>query len=167
MKSDDTDAFTQFVQASSPGLLHMAWLLCGDPHRAEELVQESLERVYLKWGKVRTGQPLAYTRRVLVNLNTDRWRRTRKEVLTFDGETPESRGPSDRETVEDRDLVIRLLRQLPPRERQVVVLRHYADMSEREVADLLGVSLGTVKSTASRGLSNLRDAMNQNEESRS
>ncbi|XAS76313.1 SigE family RNA polymerase sigma factor [Dermatophilaceae bacterium Sec6.4] len=170
MKPTDTDEFVAFVRVSSPGLLHTAWLLCGDAHRAEEMVQESFERVYPKWVRVnKGGQPLAYTRRVLVNLNTDRWRRTRKESLTNDGEL---RDASDaRESgVEDRDQVIRLLRLLPARERQVVVLRHYADMSEHDVAELLGISTGTVKSSASRGLATMRAAIaapTEHEESRS
>lgn len=75
--------FVAFVSASSPTLLHTAWLLCGDAAHAEDLVQEAFERVYLKWGRVsRDGAPLAYTRRVLVNLNTDRWRRTHRETVT-------------------------------------------------------------------------------------
>lgn len=172
MKPTETDEFVQFVRTSSPGLLHTAWLLCGDAHRAEEMVQESFERVYLKWGRVtKDGQPLAYTRRVLINLNTDRWRRTRKESLTSDGELRDAATPRG-SCVEDRDLVVRLLRLLPQREREVVVLRHYADLSEHDVAELLGVSVGTVKSSASRGLATLRAAMTQddktrNEESRS
>ncbi|UIJ34936.1 SigE family RNA polymerase sigma factor [Allobranchiibius sp. GilTou73] len=163
MNTADTEEFEQFVRVSSPGLLRTAWLLCGDPHRAEEMVQESLERVYLRWGRVRRGgQPLAYTRRVLINVNTDRWRRTHEEVLTYDGWVAESAAVDD-SAVGDRDQVIRLLRLLPPREREVVVLRHYADMSERDVADLLQVSVGTVKSTASRGLSTLRAALTEQE----
>nr|WP_179478940.1 SigE family RNA polymerase sigma factor [Allobranchiibius huperziae] len=159
----DTEEFERFVRVSSPGLLRTAWLLCGDSHRAEEMVQESLERVYLRWGRVRRGgQPLAYTRRVLININTDRWRRSHKEVLTYDGsidETPAVGGG----WIEDRDQVIRLLRLLPPREREVVVLRHYADVSERDVADMLQISVGTVKSSASRGLSTLRAALSEQE----
>lgn len=152
---------------SSPGLLRTAWLLRGDPFHAEEMVQESLERVYLKWGRIRKGgRPLAYTRRVLMNLNTDRWRRTRKESLTNDGEIRDAATPHA-SSVEDRDLVVRLLSLLPQREREVVVLRHYADMSERDVAELLGISVGTVKSSASRGLATLRTAMTEHEESRS
>ena len=164
MNTADTEEFERFVRVSSPGLLRTAWLLCGDPQRAEEMVQESLERVYLRWGRVcKGGQPLAYTRRVLINVNTDRWRRTRKEVLTYDGAVAEAPAVGDG-AVEDRDQVIRLL---PPREREVVVLRHYADLSERDVADLLQVSVGTVKSTASRGLSTLRAVVSEQERTRS
>ncbi|MBD2758364.1 SigE family RNA polymerase sigma factor [Yimella sp. cx-573] len=154
MKPAHEVEFTQFVNASSARLTHLAWLLCGDEHRAHDLVQEALERVCMRWSRLRTEQPHAYARRIVVNLHTDEWRRRRRELVTLDGSLPErceAASPSD-----DRLLLTRLLQSLPQRERQVVVLRHYVDLSEREVADLLGVSIGTVKSSASRGLATLR-----------
>ena len=154
--------FVAFVSASSPTLLRTAWLLCGDAAQAEDLVQEAFERVYLKWGRVsRDGAPLAYTRRVLVNLNTDRWRRTHRETVT-DG-VRESVGADSYRGSDDRDQITRLLQSLPRREREVIVLRHYADMSEQDVARTLGVSVGTVKSSASRGLATLRAALSTTE----
>ncbi|KNX37723.1 SigE family RNA polymerase sigma factor [Luteipulveratus halotolerans] len=165
MKPEDEADFVAFVTASSPRLLHLAWLSCGDPHLAQELVQETFERVYVRWGRVGSDNPLAYSRRVLMNLRTDRWRRRRKETLSSDGAVPESAvGADEHRRAEDRDLLVRLLRDLPPRERQIVVLRHYDDMSEREVAEALGVSLGTVKSSASRGLATMRAALTQIQE---
>ncbi|AKU16238.1 SigE family RNA polymerase sigma factor [Luteipulveratus mongoliensis] len=164
MRPADEDSFVAFVEASSPRLLRLAWLTCGDPHLAQELLQETYERVYVKWGKASVANPTAYTRRVLMNLTTDRWRRRRKETLSIDGTLPEVAGADEHGRAEDRDLLMRLLRALPPRERQIVVLRHYDDLSEREVADALGISLGTVKSSTSRGLATMRAALTQMQE---
>lgn len=103
--------------------------------------------------------PLAYARRVLINVNIDRIRARSREGVTFDGVVPERAAVSS--VVEDRDHVVRILQILPPRERQVVVLRYYVGMPEREVADLLGVSLGNVKAAGSRGLSKLRSHLKE------
>lgn len=143
--------FVDFVQAASPKLLTTAWMLTGDPGAAEELVQETLERVYVRWGRLRSGSPAAYARRVLTNLHTDTWRRRRREVVT--DTMPEV--AAHRSSAETVDLV-RALQQLPTRERECVVLRHYLDLSERDAAEALGVSVGTVKSSTSRGLAALR-----------
>jgi len=149
----DDEEFADFVQVSSARLLRTAWLLCGNPVHAEELVQAALERVYLKWGRIRDGEPLAYTRRVVVNLHADSLRRARREQLT--DAVPEHAAPAVTGP-EEGDYLQHLLRQLPLRERQVVVLRHYVGESEAQAAFTLGVSVGTVKSSASRGLARLR-----------
>lgn len=152
--------FASFVSSASPGLLRTAWLLTGDKASAEDLVQEALVRLYPKWRRVSGGQPLAYARRIMVNLNKDRWRKeggvrhTSAEVLDA---LPADDGPQ--RTSDQRDELTRLLRRLPPREREVLVLRHYVDLPEKDVADLLGISVGTVKSTAAHGLSTLRNLM--------
>lgn len=156
MKAVHEQEFTQFVDASSGRLSHLAWLLCGDEHRAHDLVQETLERVCLRWPKLRDGSPHAYARRVLINLYNDDWRRRRREFITRDGELPEGAAGQGHSSSDDRLLLRRLLQSLPQRERQIVVLRHYVDLPERDVAQLLGVSVGTVKSSASRGLATLR-----------
>jgi RNA polymerase sigma-70 factor (sigma-E family) len=152
MRSGDEEDFVSFVQAASPRLLKAAWFLCGDPHRAEDLVQAALEKVYLRWGRLRNDEPLAYARRCLFTQQVDEGRRGRRELLT--GVLPD-RGVVDRDPGSADD-VVALLRALPLRERQVVVMRYYADLPEGEVADLLGVSVGTVKSCGSRGLARLR-----------
>lgn len=126
--------FVDFVTQSSPRLLTTAWMLTADPAAAEDLVQEALERVYVRWGRVCSGNPLAYARRILANLHTG------------------SFSPADSQNVD----LVRALQQLPTRERECVVLRHYLDLSEQQTADTLGVSLGTVKSSTSRGLAGLR-----------
>src|SRR5665648_1249819 len=82
--SGDRDAeFTAFMAASMPALHRSAFLLCGDAHRADELTQHALERTYRAWSRAREGDPLAYARRVLMNLRVDGWRRTRREVLVL------------------------------------------------------------------------------------
>jgi RNA polymerase sigma-70 factor (sigma-E family) len=148
--------FTDFVRASSGSLLHTAWLLTGDRHRAEDLVQTALIRTYGAWARVRRDDALAYARRVLVNLHTDWWRRRPwreqpAEVL------PERAAAVDPVAQADqRYALVRALAALGRRERAVVVLRYYADLPEAEVAELLGISAGGVKSAASRALVKLR-----------
>ena len=149
--------FTAFMAAHSGDLLRTAWLLVGDRHRAEELTQQALVRTYTAWPRAREGDPLAYTRRVLVNLRVDTWRRHRREVLT---DRPPERGvPDAAARVADRDQLVRALALLTTRQRRVVVLRHLVGLPEAAVAEALGVSVGTVKSTASRALATLRAAM--------
>ncbi|NHN55595.1 SigE family RNA polymerase sigma factor [Calidifontibacter sp. DB0510] len=162
MNKTDEATFVAFVESSSPALLRTAWFLTGDRHLAEELVQESYERAYVTWRRISTGSPYGYVRRTLVNLHTDRWRRRHGEVAM--AALPERAAPSVQTASDDRDQIVRLLQTLPKREREVVVLRYYANLSEQETADTLGVSVGTVKSSASRGLAALRDALNSNSE---
>ena len=157
------EEFTAFMREAKDPLHRMAFLLSGDAHRAEELTQQTFERCYRHWHKARQGDPLVYARRVLANLRIDAWRRTRREVLTGPDELPQedtrAARPSTRmptRTVDDRDTVVRALLRLPLKQRRVVVLRHLLDLSESEVSSELGIPLGTVKSTASRGLAHLR-----------
>lgn len=158
MRSAHEAEFVDFVEAASPRLLTSAWLLTADPVTAEDLVQEALERVYVRWGKVRGTNPTAYARRIVTNLHTDRWRKQRREVLT--GAPPERAiGEVSSASVD----LVRVLQQLPTRERECVVLRHYLDLSEKETAEALGVSLGTVKSSTSRGLAGLRVLLTEEE----
>lgn len=150
-------AFVDFATTATPWLLTSAWMLSGDRHVAEDLVQETLVRIYLKWAAAAT-QPAAYARRTLANLYIDRWRRGRREVLV--DHAPESheprRGP-DGETVD----LVRALRRLSPRERACVVMRHYLDMSENQTAEALQISVGSVKAYTSRGLSGLRSCLTE------
>lgn len=148
--------FTEFAEEATASLTRTAWFLTGDAHAAEELVQAALVKTYVAWPRVREGEGLAYCRRVLVNHNTDTWRKTRRERLWAE---PPERGTSPPSSVEDRDEVVRLLQTLPEQQRRVVVMRYYHDMSEKTVAELLGISPGAVKSAASRGLAALRDRL--------
>ncbi len=149
--------FTAFMAEHADDLLRTAWLLVGDRHRAEELTQQALVRAYTAWSRAREGDPLAYTRRILVNLRVDTWRRRRLEVVT--DRVPERSVPDDTARVADRDQLVRALALLTTRQRRIVVLRHLVGLPESEVAEALGVSVGTVKSTASRGLATLRTAL--------
>ena len=151
---DRDDAFIAFMQEAQPHLLRAAFYLTGSQESAQELTQDALVRTYLAWPKVRPDTAYAYARRILVNQRVERWRRTSREVLT---DFTVDRADKADATADHRDELLRLLRSLPEQQRKVVVLRYYADLTEREVADVLGISLGTVKSTASRGLAALRD----------
>jgi RNA polymerase sigma-70 factor (sigma-E family) len=148
--------FTAFVVEHADHLLRTAWLLTGDAHRAEELVQETLVRTYVAWTRAHDGDPLAYARRVLANLRVDVWRRRRREVLVSPDRLPEAAGAGGQGAADDRDQLVRALAALTPRQRRIVVLRHYAGLSETEVADDLGISVGAVKSIGSRALAALR-----------
>jgi RNA polymerase sigma-70 factor (sigma-E family) len=153
--SSSDQEYSEFVVAASPTLLQLAWLLTGDTVRAEELVQAALVKLYPVWPRIGDDDPLAYTRRVIVNARIDRWRRLRAETLVAD--TPD-RGYLDpaHGRVEDRDELRRALLTLTPRERRIIALRYYCGLSLDEIALDLQISTGTVKSTASRALAKLR-----------
>ena len=152
-KAERDAAFTAFVEQATPSLLRTAWLLTGDHHAAHDLVQAALVRTYVAWPRVRPETALAYARRILVNERTDRWRRTGAELAVA---TPPESAATPGSATEDRDVVVRLLATLPEQQRKVVVLRYYADLSEQATADVLNISVGTVKSASSRGLATLR-----------
>jgi RNA polymerase sigma-70 factor (sigma-E family) len=151
--------FEGFVARSGRSLLRTAWLLTGDRGHAEDIVQVALERTAQRWARL-DGEPEAYARRTVVNLTIDRWRRGRvrgREVPLVElapGSLPFASDETGR--VELRDQLWSDLSGLPPRERAVLVLRYFCDLDEAEIARTLGVSAGTVKSSASRGLARLR-----------
>ena len=154
-------SFEEFVQACSPRLFRTALLLAGqDRAAAEDLLQLALERAYRHWARVcRSGDPERYVQRILANASNDRWRQAarRPERLLRPGDAdPLAQDQSD--VVAERDFLMRALAMLPPRQRTVLVLRYFNDLSEAEIADALGCSAGTVKSQASRGLARLRDS---------
>lgn len=158
MASKDSleEQFREFVAARSAALLRTAYLLTGDWATAEDLLQTALTKTYLAWkrlGGIEAVEP--YARRVMVNTSTSWWRRRwhgerPTEVL------PERAGVDEIEQQLDRDLLWRHLRELPNRQRAVLVLRYYEDMSEAQTAAMLDISPGTVKSQASRALATLR-----------
>lgn len=149
------DEFVEFAQANSARLQRAAYLLTGDRHQAEEAAQAALVKVYAAWGRVRRKDPYAYARRVLANLVTDQWRRPIREYAT--AEMPERPVPRDvADDVTRRRWLIGALQALSPRERTVIVLRHFFDIAEVDVAKELNLSLGTVKSLNSRALAKLR-----------
>jgi RNA polymerase sigma-70 factor (sigma-E family) len=151
----EDDEFAEFAQASYAGLRHAAWLLTGDRHAAEDAAQAALVRTFAAWSRVRREDAYAYTRRVLVNLVTDKWRRRLREYPT--SELPEHlTGPDPADEVALRQWVTGALATLTAKERAVVVMRYLFDLPEAAVARDLGITTGTVKSTSSRALAKLR-----------
>jgi RNA polymerase sigma-70 factor (sigma-E family) len=148
--------FAEFVLGHSGRLLRSAVLLLGDREDAEDLLQEVLERMYAAWPRI--DDPTAYAHRAVLRAAMNKWRRRRRRpqvpLGTYDVATPDTTvGVSEREPVLDA------LRCLPVRQRAVLVLRYFEDLSEAQIAEALGCSAGTVKSHASRGLQRLRDLL--------
>ncbi len=154
-KAADEAAFAAFVLARSGPLLRTAHLLTGDLHRAEDLLQTAFERVARRWSRLE-GDPEAYLRRTLVNLSHDRWRLSlrRPREVALDVDTSMPADPYGQ--LEERHDLLRALAQLTSRQRAVLVLRYFEDLSEKDVADALGTSVGNVKSTTARALARLR-----------
>lgn len=152
----DTDDFVSYVTNHAYQLKKIAFLYTGDPDEAEDLLQTALARLYLAWPRVaRQGDPTGYARKVLltthISLRRRRWHREYPTaVLPDQADAFDGIGRSD-----DMAVLRAALRQLSPRQRAVVILRYYVDMSERDVARTLGCSAGTVKTLASRGLAKL------------
>ena len=146
------DSFDAYVAARYASLLRTAYLLTGHHHDAEDLVQTTLVKAVGAWKRIEDS-PDAYVRRILVNENVSRWRRHRgREVLT---ERAPDRAVHDRS---DESLALRdALAGLAPRQRAVIVLRYYEDLTERETAEVLGVAVGTVKSQTRDALVRLRE----------
>jgi len=150
------DSFRAFVEARYAELLRVAYLLTGSAHEAEDLLQSSLLRVMRHWARV--DEPMAYVRRIMVNQNVSIWRRRRaRELLTSISPDRHVRDATD--GIADRHALFAAMRVLAPRTRAVIVLRYWADLSEAETAELLGCSVGTVKSRASRGVAKLRELL--------
>jgi RNA polymerase sigma-70 factor (sigma-E family) len=157
--------FERFVAESTDPLLRTAYLIVGDLADAEDLVQECLIKVSRRWPKVRTmDHPRAYARRVLINraLDESRGRGRRRDELDLpdalrDGHDDAS--ARDLAAVDSRSELDQALAQLAPRQRAVLVLRYFEDLSEADTAAVLGCSVGTVKSTASRALSKLQSTL--------
>jgi RNA polymerase sigma-70 factor (sigma-E family) len=148
--------FETWLVARAPALQRTAHLLTGDAHSAQDLVQNTLAKLYLAWPRISRRDHIdAYARRVLVNEHRSTWRRpaSRREVVTDvvpDRSVPESQYDGLHEAV------WRFVSSLPPKQRTVVVLRFYEQLTEAEIADLMGISVGTVKSQSSRALAALR-----------
>lgn len=157
MKGEEEARFQEFVRARWSHLVRTAYLLTGDVHLAEDLTQTALAKACRSWRRVsRSDNPEAYVRRMLVNCNNDRFRKHRvAEALTA---APPERAGSDEAVswADERGALLAALAGLPPKQRAVVVLRYWEDLSEAEVAQTLGCSAGTVKSQASKGLAKLR-----------
>jgi RNA polymerase sigma-70 factor (sigma-E family) len=157
--------FDTFVVANADGLLRTAYLLAWDEQEAEDLVQECLFKLAPRWSQVSAmQQPLAYARRVLINLATDGAKRRSRRRAELDGALRRADGTlfeiggeaSELTRLETIDEVTAALGELPPRQRAVLVLRYFLDLSEVETARALGCTTGTVKSTAAKALARMR-----------
>jgi RNA polymerase sigma-70 factor (sigma-E family) len=150
----DRAEFDAFVAARSPGLLRTAYLLTRDRGQAEDLLQTALTKSWFAWRRI-DGAPEAYVRRVIATTYATWWRRRwRAEAPTAD--LPEVATPDGTTAVDARDALDRAIGRLPRRQRAIIVLRYYDDLSEAEIAAALGISAGTVKSQAARALATLR-----------
>jgi RNA polymerase sigma-70 factor (sigma-E family) len=148
----DEAGFSEWVAGHQRQLLRSAYLLSGDLHRAQDLVQEALVKVALRWSRLRDGNPTAYARTIIVRDNISWWRRQRETPSEPRAEL--SAVSSDPTTAM---VVQRSLARLAPRQRAVLVLRHFDDLTERETAEVLGITVGTVKSTNAAALARLRE----------
>ena len=158
--SDRDGAFAEYFAARSGAMRGTAYLLCGDWHRAEDLVQTAFTKLYTHWNRVARHESLdPYVRKVLIRTFIDDgrrgwWRRERPQEIPVEHEAAQA--PTD-----DRLMLLQALAKVPARQRAVLVLRYWEDMSVEETAAALSCSTGTVKSQASRGLDNLRGLVAQ------
>ncbi|MCL2465767.1 MAG: SigE family RNA polymerase sigma factor [Micrococcales bacterium] len=157
-----TEEFTQFARQALGPLTRTAWHLTGDEHQASELVQQTLVRTYNAWGRARKA-PLPYARKVMANQRINTWRSRRREVLAAPERLPEKASPDEVAAIAERDRLVRALACLGTQQRQVVVLRHVEGFSEKDVAEMLGIPVGTVKSAGWRGLERLREELRRQE----
>ncbi|MFG1626187.1 SigE family RNA polymerase sigma factor [Kribbella sp. NPDC049227] len=162
--------FTAFVEARSASLVRFARVLCGDTERAQDIVQSALEKAYPRWERIEHGDPYGYVRRAVLNHHLS-WLRRRPWREQGVGGSNELQTAIERQrnswdrhvgdhagSVQHHAAMMAALRTLTKRERAVVVLRYVEDLSEAETAAQLGVAVGTVKSTAARALSKLRES---------
>jgi RNA polymerase sigma-70 factor (sigma-E family) len=158
------DDFSEFVAARGPALQRTAFLLTGDWGRAEDLLQTVLVKALRHWARVSQGSPEAYVRAALARTAISSWR------LRWNGEVPSAALPEGTtdgwSEVDRRKVMFDALRQLPPRQRAVIVLRFYEDLTEDAVAEALGVSIGTVKSQTFKALQRLRVSPHMSDEMR-
>lgn len=159
MRRHEEHEFNEYAEARRSALRRTAFFLCGDWHRAEDLTQKTLIRMYGAWRRVNgRGSVDAYARQVLVRAFLDEQRQPRNGEGPV-AEVPERAGPSaasGSSSYEQRDELLTALAALPPRQRAAIVLRYWDDVSVEETAQLLGISPGTVKSHCARGLAALR-----------
>jgi RNA polymerase sigma-70 factor (sigma-E family) len=155
-RAPELEVFESYVTRRHAALLRTAYLLTGDQHTAEDLVQTALARAWLAWPRIREPAGVdAYVRRILVNTQRSFWRRRRVHELLV-GSVPEARASQVDATSDLHQVLWAALAELPRQQRVTLVLRYYEDLSNAEIAEVLGVSVGTAKSNASRALAALR-----------
>lgn len=160
----DRDAdFTAYLQARQGTLLRTAYLLTGDQHQAEDLVQTAFAKLYLAWDRVRDRESVdAYVRRILVNEHNSLWRRAWKRNERPTEVLPEAAVVDEYDDGTNSELWASV-QSLPRKARAVLVLRYYEQLTEAETAEVLGISVGTVKSQTSRALATLRGRIREEE----
>ena len=154
-------SFASYVRARQPVLLRTARSLTANPSDAEDLLQTALTKTYVAWERIEDHRALdGYVRRALVNTRTSQWRKRKVDEFVCE-ELPEPESvPGGNDPAEQQalhDAMWRAIMKLPARQRAMVVLRYYEDLSEVQTAEVLGVSVGTVKSAVSRALGKLRE----------
>jgi RNA polymerase sigma-70 factor (sigma-E family) len=145
--------FGEYVRTRRPALLRFALAMSGNPSDAEDLVQTALTRTAVRWHAVELERADAYVRKAIVRLHINRWRSPRSRERASATVPDQPVAPEDSET---RQVVWAALSKLPPRQRAVIVLRYYEDLSEADIAAVLGCSKGTVKSQAAKAMVHLR-----------
>ena len=158
---EDLDEFASFVTSSSAALFRLAGLLTGgDAHAAQDLLQEAFGETYLRWHRIREPEARAsYTRRILVRAATRRWKRVVAEGLHLAAHPSNDFVPGHADLVDAQQDLWMVLGELSARQRAVVVLRYYEGLTEAQTAELLGCSVGAVKSHASRALRSMRQGL--------
>lgn len=157
MQAEQEEDFRRFVVDSRHRLVSTAYVLTGDHARAEDLVQTALVRTYRAWERIRRQDvPEHYARRIVVNLHASWWRRAAHRAERPVALVPERRVEDGTAGVDQRDQIWRAVLALPPRMRAIIVLRFLEELKEAETAEILGCSVGTVKSQTSRALAKLR-----------
>ena len=160
------EEFREFARANAASLHRTAYLLCGDWHRADDLVQETLVKMFRSWHRVqRADSPYAYVRRILINESNRDWHRRRSVDVPSDAGEHEPIIADRTSEIDDRRELLQALLALPSRQRATVVLRYLEGLSERETAEILQCSEGTVKSQTFRALNTLKSFL-EREESR-
>jgi RNA polymerase sigma-70 factor (sigma-E family) len=158
MSPDQATEFREFVAARSTELLRTAYFLTGgDVHAAQDLLQIALIATARRWGNIRRqDRPEAYVRRAMARHQINRWRAMTRRPEVLMAAPPELPDRDQHADVDLREGLMAALRELPPRQRAVVVLRYYEDRSETEVAEMLNVSVGTVRSQTAKAVAKLR-----------
>ena len=155
--------YLEYVTAKGPWLRRIAFLLCQDWHRADDLVQSTITKLYINWPKVaKVDHPDSYVRAILVNLFLAEQRSPWWHRVTISSEPIEAEAPDAERQIADLGLRLHLgdaLAAIPPRQRTSLVLRYYCDLSLEQTAEIMGCSVGTVKSQSARGLSAVRAVM--------
>jgi RNA polymerase sigma-70 factor (sigma-E family) len=150
--------FREFMRARWPVMVRLAYGLTGDQGHAEDVAQAAFARAYASWPRVkRAGDPDAYVRQIVINQNRNRFRRHRVTERLTDSPPEPAAADAVREC-DERSALVAALQRLGPRQRAVVVLRYWLDLTETEAAAALNCSVGTVKSQASRALATLRQS---------